>query len=46
MQEEDEPRGRIYNMRDLPDKKEGRLLGSERRWEFTSLDEESFPPGV
>ena len=22
------------------------LLGSKRDWEFTSLDEESFPPGT
>ena len=34
----------IYNIRDLP-QEGGKLLGNEGRWEFTSLDDESFPPG-
>ena len=46
MKEED-----IYNIRDLlgrrrKRRKKGRLLGSERSWEFTSLDEESFLLGT
>ena len=46
MQEEDEPRGRIYNIRDLSKEKKGGLLGSQKSWEFTSSDEESFSPMV
>ena len=55
MEEKDEWRRRIYNNRDLlkegekkkKAKQEGeRLLGDKRSWEFTSLDEESFLPGM
>ena len=37
----------ISQKRKKTEKEEGeRLLGDERSWEFTSLDEESFLPGT